>query len=47
MMETAPATADPTELSASELARAIAERRLSARDAVEAHIARMRPSTPR
>jgi len=46
MIETAPAITDPTALSASELARAIAERRLSARDAVEAHIARIETVNP-
>ena len=46
MIDTHPATAGPTELSASALARAIAERRLSAREAVEAHIARIETVNP-
>jgi Asp-tRNA(Asn)/Glu-tRNA(Gln) amidotransferase A subunit family amidase len=46
MIETAPAITDPTGLSASELARAIADRRLTARDAVEAHIARIEAVNP-
>ncbi len=46
MIEAPPAIGDPTALSAGELARAIAERRLTARDAVEAHIARIEAVNP-
>jgi fatty acid amide hydrolase len=46
MIEAVPTITDPTGLSASDLARAIAERRLTARDAVEAHIARIEAVNP-
>ena len=46
MLESPATASDPTALSATELARAVAERRLTARAVVEAHIARIEAVNP-
>ncbi|MBV8643153.1 MAG: hypothetical protein JO225_04465, partial [Candidatus Eremiobacteraeota bacterium] len=46
MIEPSAPPTDPTSLTASELARAIAEHRLTAREVVDAHIARIEQVNP-